>query len=118
MLANVIQCLPDVSVIAKANGKNERLKLVNKAKRCVINAISEIAHNCLKGNIPLTECKKKKLKRYQKTLRLLAKPKSITLTKKRELIGQRGGFLNLLLPSLVGLLSTAISSFAGGSQTK
>jgi hypothetical protein len=84
--------------------KKQRDKLIKKLKTSEINSISEISKNCLLGNIPLKDCEFNKLKKFSKFLRLLAK-KNISQKKKRRILIQKGGFLNILIPPVLSLLS-------------
>ena len=96
----------------------EQLKLLNKAKKksaflkkcpnSVIKGICECAVNLLRGNIPITKQKKNKLVSYKRTLRRLGDRK-VPLFKKRRLLVQKGeGFLSILLPAAVSILSSLI----------
>ena len=103
------QCKEDLIKLSKVKSVKERNKLIKDIKNCVIDAISEISSNCLLGNIPLTNCNYKKLQKYKNTLRALS-TKNISRIKKRKLIQQKGGFLNILLPPVLTLLATAIGN--------
>jgi hypothetical protein len=72
----------------------------------LVKALSEIAHNLLRGNIALSKVQKKKLQRHKTLLRSLA-CKQYSCTHKRKII-QRGGaaFLPLLAP-IISLLTSA-----------
>lgn len=76
-----------------------------------IKAICECCHNTLSGNIPLTAQQKEQLSVHKITLRKLSKRK-VSLKKKREIISQKGGFLNILIPTVLSVLS---SLFHGSS---
>lgn len=76
----------------------------------VCNAISEVASNTLKGNIPLTDAQYAGLKRHAKDLETLARKKT-SLTKKRQII-QKGGFITALLGPALRLLTPVIGSMA------
>lgn len=82
---------------------------IHQVKDCVIDAISEIALNCLNGNIPLTECQYNKLFEYQNILRKLSK-KTLVKTR-RNLLNQSGGFLQLLIAPALTLLASLIGSY-------
>lgn len=89
-----------------------RKKLLNKPK--VLNCISELTYNLLKGNIQLTEQEKKKLQKFRKELCKLATKGNIK-TKQKLLSGQKGrGILSTLLtiglPVLFSLLSSKNAS--------
>jgi hypothetical protein len=74
---------------------------------CLIYAISEISKNCLIGNLPLKKSEIAKLKKYRKVLRFISGKNS--LKKRKKIILQRGGFLNILIPSALYLLSEVFS---------
>ncbi|KAJ8018732.1 hypothetical protein HOLleu_43117 [Holothuria leucospilota] len=64
--------------------------ILKKADRNLILCLCECALNVLYGNVPLTENQKKTLKRYRRTLRLLA-DKKVSLRQKKKKLEQRGG---------------------------
>ena len=102
-LRNIVECVAELERLSKARGK-KRTKYIDEAKSCVINAISEIAKNCLCGNIPLETCDFAKLKRYQGVLRTISK-KKISVKKRKEQINQSGGFLPFLIPPALSLIA-------------
>ena len=59
--------------------------------------------NVLNGNLKLSDCKKRKLKKYKAILRKIA-DKHLSSAKKR-LINQRGGFLLPLLSAALPVLA-------------
>ena len=83
-----------------------RKLLLAKAKRPVIDALSECALNILKGSVKLTETQKKKLKRFKSYLRELSN-KRVSL-KKKKLIAQRGGFIPALLSAIIPVIGSLI----------
>lgn len=100
----IFKCENELRNINNAISVRKRNKIIRKSNKCVINAISEIALNCLLGNIPLTKCKYQEIIKYKNILRKLKK-KNISTKKKREIVIQRGGFLNLLIPPVLSLLA-------------
>jgi len=76
-----------------------------------VNAISEIALNCLKGNVPLNSNIYKKLIRYKNILRQLSKRSSVI--RRKKLINQKGGFLQLLLPPALSLIASIAGEIIG-----
>lgn len=97
----------------------EHLKLLCKAKKksaflrkcpnSVIKNVCECALNLLKGTIPVTKRQKNRLTPYKRTLRRLG-DKKVPLFKKRRLLVQKGeGFLSILIPAAVSVLSTLIN---------
>jgi hypothetical protein len=92
------------------------LQALNKVKKCkekrnhiiecggpdLVHCICDCVYNILKGNIPIKDQDKKQLKRHSHKLRELIKKK--TTNKKRKELVQEGGFLGLIIPSIVRLL--------------
>ncbi len=103
-MENISKCKENLKKLSSLKSKNQRDKLIKKLKSSEINSISEISKNCLLGNIPLKNCEFNKLKKFSKYLRLLAK-KTISQKKKRRILIQKGGFLNILIPPVLSLLS-------------
>ena len=92
--------------LAREKPKARNLLLL-KAKRPIIDALSECALNVLKGSVKLSDKQKTKLRRFRHYLRELAK-KRVSLKKKKE-ISQRGGFI----PALLGAILPVIGSLIG-----
>ena len=63
----------------------------------------------------LTGKQVKSLKRHAPKLRTLANSK-VSLTKKRKLLSQRGGFLSVLAPILMSTIGPAIQGIASGAR--
>ena len=78
--------------------------LIKKGEKGLILSINECVINTLNGNISLSPKEKLKLKTFKYTLRKLLKNKSIQ--KKKKILIQEGGFLQILLPSAISLIST------------
>ena len=90
---------------------NNRYKkaIINSADKSLIRAICELSLNLLQGNIQLTKANFEKLKVFKKVLRkLVSKEKSKSLALKKKIIIQNGGFLEYLIPAVIGGLSTII----------
>lgn len=85
-----------------------RKKLLQKIGNKCIKAICECCLNTLRGNVPLTNEQKKSLSRHKTTLRKLENRK-VSLAKKRKLIVQKGGFLNILIPAALSVLTGLIN---------
>ena len=91
--------------------KNARSKLrnaiISNCNNDLLYIISECVLNVLNGNIRLTDCAKRKLKKYRSSLRSLV-DRSLPSSAKAKLIVQRDGFLFPLLsadlPALASLL--------------
>src|SRR5882757_4500908 len=104
--SRVLNCAKDLDKISAVKNFKIRSKLISQSKACIIDAISEIAKNCLKGNIPLKSCDFKKLSTYKNLLRAISKKSSIQ--KRRKLISQKGGFLSLLIPPALSLIASIV----------
>lgn len=90
-------------LLSKAN-KKLRSAVIDQADGKLIRALSEIIHNILFGTVKLSPSEFRKLKRYHRHLYELSK-KSISITKKKVILQQHGGFLPTLLPPVLALLS-------------
>ena len=98
-----------LEVLADSKIKNKIKKaIINKADKNLIKAIEESVLNVLAGNIHISEPEFNKLKKSKSVLRKLVKQKNIE--SKKLLLQQRGGFLSIILPSVITGLSTIISS--------
>jgi len=96
-----------LKLVAKSTGR-KRKQILNTCSNDSIKALSEIAHNTLKGILKVNPTNLKKLKKHRNKVRQLAK-KRLALKQKRQLIVQQGGFL----PFLVAPFLSAVGSFAG-----
>ena len=72
----------------------------------LITTLSEICHNLLEGNIPLTEGQLESLRQSADILRAVSKKVTSTKTKRKVMI-QKGGFL---IPALIGMAMPLIKS--------
>lgn len=91
--------------LTKANPKlrNAIIKLGDPE---LVKTICEIALNTLNGNNPVGNKMKKKLARYKRDIRCVACSKR-SLKSKRKILVQKGGFLPLLIGTVLsGILST------------
>lgn len=88
-----------------------RKQLLENIDNECIKAICECCHNTLQGNIPLTAQQKEQLSVHKTILRKLSK-RTVPLKEKREIITQKGGFLNILIPTVLSLIT---SLFHGSS---
>lgn len=88
--------------------KEQRQALLNKADNDVVRGICECALNTLQGTVPVTEERKKKLKKYKNVLRKLAdtrkKYKKNWKLKKRVIIQKGQGLLPILLPPIISFI--------------
>jgi hypothetical protein len=103
-LANVERNFESLKYLASCQPKVRRSILQN-ANNNLIHAICECMLNFLRGNISTADDVVKKAKRYKKTLRQLMN-KDDTLEHKKEILVQKGGFLPVILPTILGILSS------------
>jgi hypothetical protein len=90
-----------LDLISKCKNRNERKVFLEKGSDEFIKAILEILLNVAKGNVNITDKIKKKLKKYKRIIRMLICPK-VSLKLKRQTLIQKGGFLNVILPAVIG----------------
>jgi hypothetical protein len=106
MSENLRHCYKVLRLVGKV--KNERLRTaILKEIACdenVYRALREIIVNTLKGNVPLTTAQKAKLRRQRKFIEKLSCNKRKSIHKKRELVRQSGGFLQIAAPAVALLL--------------
>ena len=76
-----------LQVLKTACPKLRKVIILNGGKE-LINCISEIILNVLNGNLKLSDCNKRKLKKYRAVIRKLADKRVPSVAKKR-LINQR-----------------------------
>jgi len=93
-----------LQVLKTAHPKLRKAFLAN-CKSELVKTLTECSLNLLRGNVKLTPCQKRKLRKHRVHLRKLA-DKRVSLTSKRKIIVQRGGFL---LPLLGAVLPTIAS---------
>jgi len=93
-----------LQVLKTADPKLREAILAN-CKGELVKNLRECSLNLLRGNVKLTPCQKRKLRKYRVHLRKVA-DKRVSLTSKKKAIVQRGDFL---LPVLGAVLPTIAS---------
>ncbi len=86
--------------------KKVKNQVIKKGKKDLIHTICECVHNTLNGKVKLTPKELNKLNNHKYTLRKLLSKKN--LKDKKEILIQKGGFLNILLPSAIALLTSIL----------
>ena len=103
---------PLIKALVNCNRKN-RLELISNISPDLVEAICDIAHNIIIGNIVLKESRKRNLSRNVGFLRYMADKNIRTISKQKRII-QNGGFIGALLPTilgpLIGLITGAITT--------
>jgi hypothetical protein len=93
-----------LQVLKKAH-PNLRKANISNCNKELVNCISEIVLNVFSGNLP---CNTGKLRKHKAALRKVTE-RHVSLSGKKRLIVQRGGFLlpllRTILPTLAGLLT-------------
>ena len=91
-------------VLQKVPAK-QRKALLSSATSDLVLCIAEIVDNVLCGNVKITNKQCTQLKKYKKVLCDLAN-KKISVSAKRKLLTQKGGFLSALLGPAIGIISS------------
>ena len=102
--------LPEMKRVARLHTKDKQ-KFVKSCSKDFILCVCECIKNVLKERLPLKPRHLKVLPKHKGTLRKLAF-KNTSLATRRKIL-QRGGFLGLLLPSLVGGFGSLIGPLVG-----
>jgi hypothetical protein len=84
-----------------------RKTIISNCDGELLNALSEINFNILRGNVQLSTCSRRKLRQHKNALRTVA-DNGQNINKRRQFLIQRGGFilplLTAVLPTLASLL--------------
>ena len=103
-MSHARQQLKNLKNLSRAS-EEVRAAIINKCDRDLVLALAEIIFNVLEGTLDLTPHEIRKLKRYHKTLYTITR-KSTSISKKKKILKQKGGFLTTLLPPAIALLSS------------
>lgn len=102
---------PTLQYLARCDKPTAR-SIINKANPQLIDCVSDICHNILKGKVNLSSKEKARLSKYKKQIRAVAKKSGSKKSKK--VIIQKGGFLGAILAPLLGsLIGPLVSSIFG-----
>ena len=104
-----IQCKEFLKLLSESKTPKRRKLLIDWASKKDIDALSEIALNTLKGNLKLSPNVFKKIQKHKRTIRLIACKKQ-KISKKKRIIKQSGGFLPLLIPAAISVVSSIVSA--------
>ena len=90
-----------------AKNKKKRNAILKKASHSQINSIRNICTNICNKNLKIEKNTQKLLYRYKKDIRDLSNKKKLkTLNGVKKRLVHSGGFLPLILPPILSLLST------------
>jgi len=95
-----------LNVLKSAQPKLQKT-IISNCNRELLKCISEFILNVLKGNLKVSDCAKRKLRKHKSVLRKVA-DKRVTSSVKKRLINQRGGFLLSLLIAVLPTLSNLL----------
>ncbi len=98
----------------------ERSALLAGVEDDIIKVVTEMAHNTLRGNVPLTRTQWHRLRKYKQMLRTLTN-RSVSLREKRSLLvkqPQRGGFLPILLPLVASAVGGVVNQLFHSNSEK
>ena len=84
-----------------------RKAIISNCDKDLVNYVSECALNLLHGNVKLSDCARKKLRKYRHQLRTVI-DRRVPLARKKKLIVQSGGFLVPLLTAVLPTLASLI----------
>ena len=104
-MASITKHKDILGVLAKASPPLAK-SIIKTAPPSLIKTLSEIAFNCLSGNLRITPVSKHKLRKLKKNFRILASRNKSISTKKRTL--QEGGFIGALAGLAIPILGELI----------
>ena len=88
--------------------------IISNGPKDLIDSICECVLNLLIGNIRLDQNHKERLYKYKNSLRKLLKKKN--LKQKKKILVKNGGFLQILLPSIISGLASIVSSVISSNK--
>jgi hypothetical protein len=102
-----------------SRNKKRRDKILKTASKKQLNAVRNLCHNLCNSKFNISEKCRSKLYPYRKHIRELAtKRKLKTMKALRRKIIQHGGFLPILLPAIISLLSQVGPAILGKALGK
>lgn len=114
MSARVRKLLPELKRLNRMKTK-ARKNFIGTCSKEFVHCICECVKNLLKGNLHLKQRQLKSLSGHKQSLRTLAL-KNVSLSRRKKIL-QKGGFLGLLIPTLVSSLSGLVGSLlSNGSR--
>lgn len=85
-----------------------RKAILKNADKELVDAICQCVFNMLQGNVQLTKAQKNSLSQYRHVMRKLVQKGG--LKSKKQLLVQKGGFLQFLIPAAISGIATIIGS--------
>lgn len=108
---NLKNTLPFFKIVSRLPERSRKLVLNELGgDKQAYDALHEIAYNTLKGNVKLKKSHKLKLKHHHKVLnKLCCKTNKKCWKKRKQLVVQSGGFLPILIPSVVAAITSLLA---------
>jgi hypothetical protein len=97
-----------IDIIKVLGNPKYRKAILAHADKRLITSLCELIYNVLKNNINISEQNRAKLLKHRKFLRELCEKSS--LKAKKKILIQKGGFLQFLIPAVIGGIAQIISS--------
>ncbi len=105
-MKNIEKHLHHLHLIGQCKPKIRKLILKNADKN-FIKAICECIYNFINGNVVANDATVNKLKKHKKTIRKILTSKGVK--NKKEILIQNGGFLPLLIPTILQVVTSLIN---------
>jgi hypothetical protein len=100
--------IPFLKVLHQAKPGVNKIELLKKFPKYVVNDFVEILYNILIGSVPIKPKSRSLLNKHRKALRQFAELPS--LNKRTQFIyKQRGGFLGFILPTIISAISSILN---------
>jgi hypothetical protein len=93
---------------------SDKKRFLKSCNKDFIHGLCECIRNMINGRVPLKPCQLKCLSRHKQTLRKLALKKTSLAVRKKIL--QKGGFLPLILPSLISGITSLLGNLLGSNN--
>ena len=107
MSARLRRNLALLKMLATASPQ-QRKAILCSASDDLVAAISEIALNTLKGNVPISERQFRLLKKKRQLIKRLSN-KRASIVSKKKLVKQSGGFIGSLLGIAIPLITSLLT---------
>lgn len=110
MSTNLQNCIEKLKIVSKIKDQTLRKKVLAEiADPCLYKALKEIAVNTVAKKVPLSKTTKNRLEKFEKQILDLTKNTNSSKQRKK-LIVQAGGFLPILIPSILSVLTTLLKN--------
>ena len=83
-------------LLMTTTSSTQRKALLDTITNEQLKALTEVIHNLLQGNIPITETQKRNLRKHKMFLRILGNPK-VPFSRKRDTLCRKGSVVGTVL---------------------